>query len=379
MELTERASSRKICGATSRHVLAFAVWCCALPACAGVFSASEFSGDADSRISPTLIYTSKADFSGTGARFVNGVGFIDNGRLGANYELAEALLNSAFTPTVTGESQSLVSDFFFTGSSGAATLTLSGLTVGTEYVTTLYNAGFGGVGRRNVNITPGDTNTPFLFDQNFSGQGNGNRLSYIYTATSTSILYTFDAVNDGDSFHHYAFTNSGGAGTPPPLVSQPVISTATGAGTTFAVSNTGLLQTKLAVRVAISGGGNFNKESAGGVRVLTNGLFLVNSGNGAKNELATVGGGSFVQFNLDVNQNIFGYDISSIETFGGWNDAGRDRQKFTLSYSTIHSPLFVAASAINFDPHRSREPFPRSSSVCGSTDRCGRDQAGLHK
>lgn len=322
----------------------------------GDFTFSPFTSDADSGLHSGLSYTSAADFVGTGARVVNGVPFNETGLTGANYALGGT--TNDFTgnaSNVTGVSNELVSDFRFTGDgSGNASVILSNLTVGQSYVTSWYNVGFGGAGGRNVDITPSDTGTPFRFDQNYSGAGNGNILRYAFTATAPTITYSIDAVSDGDSFHHYAFTN---AVANKALLTTPVITHASGAGpgfAPFAVRNNDLLQTSVA---GVVSGGNFSIEGGGGVPALTNGAFVINGGNPADNsQLATGGDGAFVEFTLDLSVNALGYDISSIESFGGWNDSGRDRQLFKLSYSLVGSADFTFLGALDSNPAAGGEP-----------------------
>jgi len=78
--------------------------------------------------------------------------------------------------------------------------------------------------------------------------------------------------------------------------------------------------------------------------------FVLNGGNPSDNsQLATVGNGDFIQFDLDTTVNILGYDISQISTFGGWNDAGRDHQLFKLSYSLVGSSDFTYLGSLDSD------------------------------
>ncbi|HET6408219.1 MAG TPA: hypothetical protein VFG14_10095 [Chthoniobacteraceae bacterium] len=326
-----------------------------LPAHAGDFFFRPFNSDADSTISSTLQYTALADLNGDGSRTINGVQFLDSQLSGTNYTLVGPDgAFTAFANTITGSASSLISDFFF-GSTvvgpdqGNASLTLSGLTVGQKYVTTWYNAAFGGPNGRNITITASDTNRSVFFDQNFSGAGNGNLLRYAFTATAPTITYTFDADGNGDSFHHYAFSNA----LQSAAFSTPVITTQTGAAplSPFTPSSTDLLQTKLS---GVTSGGNFTQETSGGIPILNDGIFTLNGGGAPADtrnlNLATGANNSFVVFTLDTSVNTLGYDISSIETYGGWHDNGRDRQSFQISISLAGSDAFIDFGSINFDP-----------------------------
>lgn len=326
-----------------------------LPVAAGTFSYSPLTGDADSTISLEYTYTAKADFNG-GGRTVNGVSFSDSGLTGTGYALNGVF--AGFTGdanNVTGNSGAMLSDFNYTSDgSGNASLTLSGLTIGQRYITTWYNAGFGNVGGRNIHITPSDTNKTYTFDENFSGDNNGNLLRYVFTATAETITYNFDADGNGDSFHHYAFTN---ALANPALYATADITEITGAGpgfAPFAVRNDDLLETSVA---SFTSSGNFSLEGGGGLPALRNGAFLINGGNPTDNSpLATVQNNSFVEYALDLSVNVLGYDISSIEAYGGWNDAGRDRQLYRILYSVVGEAGFKEIAGLDFNPTGAGQP-----------------------
>jgi hypothetical protein len=321
-------------------------------ASAGEFSVFSFTGDVNSGISPSVPYTARADFNGDGTRSVNGVVFNETGVSGTNYALTGA--GGTFTDfanNVTGSSGQMLRDFFFTGDgSGNASLTLSGLNVGQNYVTSWYNTGFGGPGGRVVAVTASDTNTTINFDENFSGAGNGNILRYAFTATTPTITYTFDAVSNPDSFHHYAFSNAA------MRLSTPTITHQTGPGpfSPFTVSNNDLLQSSIA---GVTSSGNFNQEGAGGIPALADGVFVINGGNPSNNApLATVENNAFIEVSLNLATSPLGYDISSINTYGGWNDNGRDAQRFSLSYSLVGDATFLPLGSINFEPTAGGDP-----------------------
>jgi hypothetical protein len=326
-------------------------------ASAGTFSYTRFTSDADSGISALLDYTAIADFNGTGSRAVNGVTFGDTGTSGTNssYVLgntAATFINNA--TNVTGDSNGLLSDFVYTGDqSGNASLVLNNLVIGQSYVTSWYNAAFGATGGRNIDITPSDTNVSFRFDENYNGANNGNILRYTFTATAPSITFGFNADGDKDSFHHYAMTN---AVANTAVLATPVITATTGAGpfTPFAVRNDDLLQTSLS---GVTSQGNFTQDASGGLGALNDGVFLINGGNPANNAaFATGENDAFVIFNLDTTTATLGYDISSIASYGGWNDSGRDQQLFKISISLVGSSDFTYLGALDFNPAAGGEP-----------------------
>ena len=325
-------------------------------ASAGQFTYSPFTGDSDSGINSGLNYAAIADFAGNGTRTVNGVNFSNTGLSGTNYTLGlSAATFTGFVNSVTGVSNGLVSDFNYTGDgSGNATLTLTGLTPGQNYVTSWYNAGFGGAGGRQINITPSDTGTAFLFDENYTGAGQGNILRYSFTAPGTSISFGFDALSNGDSFHHYSMTTAVANNA---LLTTANVTALQAAGpgffAPFSPSNTDLLQTSLS---SASFGGAFTVENTGGVPILNNGQFSITGIGNNNPELATAGNGAFVQYDLNLAGAPLGFDISGIDTYGGWNDAGRDRQVFKISYSLVGSPDFVYLGAVDSNPAAGGNP-----------------------
>jgi len=46
-----------------------------------------------------------------------------------------------------------------------------------------------------------------------------------------------------------------------------------------------------------------------------------------------------------------GYNLTNITVYGGWGDAGRDQQAYTIYYSTVAAPAtFVALTSVNYNP-----------------------------
>jgi hypothetical protein len=50
------------------------------------------------------------------------------------------------------------------------------------------------------------------------------------------------------------------------------------------------------------------------------------------------GAGEFVTYTLITNSAPYGLDLTNITVFGGWQDAGRDEQKYQVLYSTVQAP-----------------------------------------
>lgn len=145
----------------------------------------------------------------------------------------------------------------------------------------------------------------------------------------------------------------------PATFAAPVIATdnqvGMGGGSNFSpsyvVSTTDLING--ATPTSSSGAAGFALETAGGLPVLTDGAYgTINDGvTGAHPAFATGGntGGTFVTYSLGANG--AGYNISNIVVFGGWNDNGRDEQKYTVSYSTAAAPAtFIPITSVDFNP-----------------------------
>lgn len=320
-------------------------------ASAGIMSYTPMTGDADSGINSALNYTAKADFFGSGGSIVNDVSFPDTDFFGTGYSLtgSDASFPGGNVHNVFGDVGGMLNTFFFGPADGNATLTLTDLTIGTEYVTTWYNRGWGDVGGRYAFITASDTpGGVFRIDQNFAGDGNGSVIRYTFTATATTQTYAFDALNNANSFHHYAFTNAVRNDAVLPITGAPVaprITSQNGEGpqSPAGVSSTDLLQTQLA---GVSVSGPIADEGTGGVAALTDGTFTAGAG---KDAYFTPEAGASVTFDLDVTANTLGYDISSIRGYGGWNDNGRDRQNYSLYYSLVGDSEFIFLGTVDFD------------------------------
>jgi hypothetical protein len=97
------------------------------------------------------------------------------------------------------------------------------------------------------------------------------------------------------------------------------------------------------------GSGNFANEGGGGTVVLTDGKF--GSVGGGNSTLATCGVGVGTTVTYTLAGAATGYDLSRIVTYGGWGDAGRDQQHYTVSYSTVAAPTtFVQLVSASYNP-----------------------------
>ena len=126
----------------------------------------------------------------------------------------------------------------------------------------------------------------------------------------------------------------------------------------LAVSNTDLLQTNLASvsRTGASGSGDryFYREDSGytvDLSRLANGSFGSLGSDSAASVLPNQ-----VTLTFALNS---GSTVTSIRTFAGWGDTGRDGQAYTVQYSAVSDPTnFITLAAITrYDPQESDFPL----------------------
>ncbi len=102
--------------------------------------------------------------------------------------------------------------------------------------------------------------------------------------------------------------------------------------------------------------GNFQQQNSanggleGGVPTLTDGTYGV-VGEGDTLTGASIGSGQALYYKLPASSN--GWNITSIETYGGWNDVGRNWQGYEIDYATVAAPnTFIELDALSpaYDP-----------------------------
>ena len=194
----------------------------------GIWSVLAWTGDADSGVSSAKSYTHKIGFNRAGGyTAINGVTFDSpgsNALSGANWVLLGA--TNAYTNNGNGQgannlpagtgSRQLCEEFFYGNSlGGKSRLELSGLTPNQGYIATFYTTGFGDPPVRRNAITPSESGTAFIVDENATGSGNGLIVKYHYTASGNGTA-AFDFLPiDAGTWHHYAFSNE--VATAPPI------------------------------------------------------------------------------------------------------------------------------------------------------------------
>jgi len=170
----------------------------------GVWSYSAWTGDADSGITgDPLSYTAAANFGGA-ATTVNGVAFEATNGSGSNFLIGGGVV--VFTtgaPSITGASLALASSFIYDGN--PRTVTLSNLTPGATYETSLFAYGFDASGRIQTFASGSDS---LVLDQDFYGQNQGIRIAYTFVADSSgSKVLTITPNGGSGTFHMSALAN----------------------------------------------------------------------------------------------------------------------------------------------------------------------------
>jgi hypothetical protein len=142
---------------------------------------------------------------------------------------------------------------------------------------------------------------------------------------------------------------------------QGVVVTAASQSTAYTVSATDLLQTNL---LSSTPTGAFNSFGTGGLPVLTDGsIGAATSANFSTSAIPS--NGASVVYTLNTTANPLGYKLTSIETFGEW-DEGRDRQDIAIAFSTVAAPnVFTTLTSYSFDPPT---PAPNFSRVTVTPD-----------
>ena len=105
------------------------------------------------------------------------------------------------------------------------------------------------------------------------------------------------------------------------------------------------------------GGGSFSLYFAGAVATLTDGTFgwlnyWPNTGSSPTEvTCGTVAGGAAQSVTYALSGSASGYTLTNLVVYGGWGDAGRDQQAYTVSYSKVAAPAtFITLSSANYNP-----------------------------
>ena len=195
----------------------------------------------------------------------------------------------------------------------------------------------------------------------------GGATNNIPGATNTTLTLTNLQLTDTASYRLLGSNNLGVAvsttstlvvSSIPAAVNNVVTSVAAqtglGKGTTFTPTWTVLTNNSLIANQSPSSAvGNFSLELSGrSVISLTDGIVggLTQATSTNYVTCGSAGGaGSSVIYTLAGPAT--GYNLTNITVYGGWTDAGRDQQAYTVSYSTVAAPAsFISLGRVNYNP-----------------------------
>lgn len=193
-------------GTVIHLVGALLLWSATAAATAGTFTVLPWQNDLTSGISELWTYTHAYNFQGNPVA-VNGVNF--TGSSGANPSAGNFSTSgfaSVYGPNdannITGNSYELARRFIYNGD--PQTVTLTGLTPGESYSTTLYSVGWEASGRTAIISAGGDN---IFVDQDNYGDNNGIRVRYDFVADGGgSQTLSIDPQTTG-TWHVYGFSN----------------------------------------------------------------------------------------------------------------------------------------------------------------------------
>jgi hypothetical protein len=167
---------------------------------------SPWTGDADSGIGGAPGDYTMAVNTGTGgdaAVTVNGIPFETHAVSGANFSIGGAIAATGRANNVTGDSGTLAFNFIYNAS--PRTITLTNLTVGTKYETSIFAYGWDASGRTQTFAAGVDR---MVADQDAFGNNNGIRISYEFVASAASQALTItQAPGSVGTFHMSAVAN----------------------------------------------------------------------------------------------------------------------------------------------------------------------------
>jgi hypothetical protein len=218
-----------------------------------IWTVEAWNDDATSGVDVNYVYTHAYSFGAAANTVINNIAF--TGVAGGNPSVANQFSTVFFgnvfandANNVTGGSRILANDFVYGGTVPAGnfqTLTIKGLTPGTNYVATIYSAGFDSPGPTIRWATFGMGEDRLTVNQDQFDNNNGIRVSCRYTADANGEgTIKIAPVNPANvSIHVYGFSNREAVSrNVPPVISVQPRSTTVGVSVpvTFAVTATGI-------------------------------------------------------------------------------------------------------------------------------------------
>src|SRR5271170_1524932 len=99
---------------------------------------------------------------------------------------------------------------------------------------------------------------------------------------------------------------------------------------------------------SLTAGGGLGLAQISGTYGTTTSTNYVTCGNGTGPDGSSAG--STIIYTL-TNSSSGGYNLTNITVYGGWSDAGRDQQAYTVYYSKLAAPTtFILLGSVNYNP-----------------------------
>ncbi|PYI82525.1 MAG: hypothetical protein DME26_17350, partial [Verrucomicrobia bacterium] len=183
----------------------------------GRWTVDAWTDDAGSGVDPTFFHTHAYNFGSAANGTINNINFTGVGGTSPNVPgkfsttfLAAGPVGDVFN-FVTGDSATLAAAFVYGGNVPAGSfesITVSGLTPGTNYVMTVYSVAWDDPGLTVRWITASANSDYLTFNQDQFNNNGGIRISYRYTAdVSGTMTLRFAPLIQGTTFHVYGFAN----------------------------------------------------------------------------------------------------------------------------------------------------------------------------
>lgn len=183
----------------------------------GRWTVEAWTDDSTSGVDPTFFYTHAYNFGSAANVTINNIGFTGVGGASPNVagKFSTTFLGAGpvgdVLNSVTGNSATMAANFVYGGNVPAGSyqsITVSGLTPGTNYVMTVYSVAWDDPAESVRWITASANNDYLTFNQDQFLNDGGIRLSYRYTAdASGTMTLRFAPLIQGTTFHVYGFAN----------------------------------------------------------------------------------------------------------------------------------------------------------------------------
>ena len=176
--------------------------CCLASQVQAQWTYSAWTNDADSGITSAAPYTVAVNCAGA-ATTVNGLAFQASALTGTNFSIGGAVNEyTGAAPNITGNSLALASSFIY--NAFPRTVTLTHLTPGATYETSLFSFGWDASGRSQTFASGSDS---IVLDQDLYGNQNGIRIAYTFVADSSGSKVLTITPSSGNTFHLCALAN----------------------------------------------------------------------------------------------------------------------------------------------------------------------------